>query len=27
VDQVYLAKHRSTEMIKSEAKRLENDML
>ena len=27
VDQVYLAKHRITEMIKSEAKRLENEML
>jgi len=27
VDQVYLAKHRITEMIKSEAKRLETDML
>lgn len=27
VDQVYLAKHRVTEMIKSEAKRLENEML
>ena len=27
VEQVYLAKHRVTEMIKSEAKRLENEML
>jgi RNA polymerase sigma-70 factor (ECF subfamily) len=27
VDQVYLAKHRITELIKSEAKRLENEML
>ena len=27
VDQVYLAKHRITEMIKTEAKRLENEML
>jgi len=27
VDQVYLAKHRITDMIKSEAKRLENEML
>jgi RNA polymerase sigma-70 factor (ECF subfamily) len=27
VDQVYLAKHRITEMIKSETKRLENEML
>ena len=27
VDQVYLAKHRITEMIKAEAKRLENEML
>lgn len=27
VDQVYLAKHRVTEMIKSEVKRLENEML
>lgn len=27
VDQVYLSKHRITEMIKSEAKRLENEML
>ena len=27
VDQVYLAKHRVTEMIKNEAKRLENEML
>jgi len=27
VDQVYLAKHRITEMIKSEAKRLESEML
>jgi RNA polymerase sigma factor (sigma-70 family) len=27
VDQVYLAKHRVTEMIKSEARRLENEML
>ena len=27
VEQVYLAKHRITEMIKSEAKRLENEML
>jgi RNA polymerase sigma factor (sigma-70 family) len=27
VDQVYLAKHRITEMIKSEAKRLENEVL
>jgi RNA polymerase sigma factor (sigma-70 family) len=27
VDQVYLAKHRVTEMIKAEAKRLENEML
>lgn len=27
VDQVYMAKHRITEMIKAEAKRLENEML
>jgi RNA polymerase sigma factor (sigma-70 family) len=27
VDQVYLAKHRVTELIKAEAKRLENEML